>query len=110
MMANAADTATSSQPKLRSSRDATRSVRPCFSRGTVQAYVVLAISLPVKSVITVIGISGSTRRGSFNAALLRALAQAAPEGAEVRIESIAEIPLYNGDEETAHGVPAPWRA
>lgn len=57
--------------------------------------------------ITVIGISGSTRRGSFNAALLRALAQAAPEGAEVRIESIAEVPLYNGDEETAHGVPPP---
>jgi chromate reductase len=57
--------------------------------------------------ITVIGISGSTRRGSFNGSLLRALAQAAPEGAEVRIESIAEIPLYNGDDETAHGVPAP---
>lgn len=56
--------------------------------------------------ITVIGISGSTRRGSFNGALLRALAQAAPEGAEVRIESIAEIPLYNGDEEAAHGIPA----
>lgn len=67
----------------------------------------MANSLPVKSVITVIGISGSTRRGSFNGSLLRALAQAAPEGAEVRIESIAEIPLYNGDEETAHGVPAP---
>jgi chromate reductase len=57
--------------------------------------------------ITVIGISGSTRRGSFNGSLLRALAQAAPEGAEVRIESIAGIPLYNGDDETAHGVPAP---
>src|SRR5262245_12570317 len=28
-----------------------------------------------------------------------------PEGSELRIESIAAIPLYNGDEEAAHGVP-----
>ena len=55
--------------------------------------------------ITLIGISGSTRRGSFNASLLRALAQAVPDGAEVRIESIAEIPLYNADEEAARGIP-----
>lgn len=57
--------------------------------------------------LTIIGISGSTRRGSFNASLLRALAAAAPQDAQVRIESIAAIPLYNGDEEVAHGVPEP---
>src|SRR3954464_13798094 len=57
--------------------------------------------------LTIIGISGSTRRGSFNSSLLRALAAAAPQGAEVRIESIAAIPLYNGDDETAHGIPEP---
>jgi chromate reductase, NAD(P)H dehydrogenase (quinone) len=57
--------------------------------------------------ITLVGISGSVRRGSFNGQLLRALAQAAPDGLQVRIESIAEIPLYNGDEEAAHGVPGP---
>jgi chromate reductase len=56
-------------------------------------------------VLTLIGISGSTRRGSFNSSLLRALAAAAPGDAQVRIESIAAIPLYNGDEEAAHGVP-----
>lgn len=55
--------------------------------------------------ITVIGISGSMRRGSFNSALLRAAAAAMPAGAELRIESIAAIPLYNGDEEVAHGIP-----
>jgi chromate reductase len=55
--------------------------------------------------LTIIGISGSTRRASFNSALLRALAAAAPQDAEVRIESIAAIPLYNGDEEATRGVP-----
>ena len=55
--------------------------------------------------ITVIGLSGSTRRESFNSALLRAAAAAMPAGAELRIESIGAIPLYNGDEEAAHGIP-----
>ena len=55
--------------------------------------------------LTIVGISGSTRRGSFNTSLLRALAAASPEGAQLRIESIAAIPLYNGDEEAAHGIP-----
>lgn len=57
--------------------------------------------------ITIVGFSGSTRQGSFNAALLRAAAAAAPEGARLTIESIAAIPLYNGDEEAAHGIPPP---
>ena len=55
----------------------------------------------------IVGISGSTRRGSFNSALLRAAAAAMPAGAELRIESIAAIPLYNGDEEAARGIPQP---
>lgn len=57
--------------------------------------------------ITIVGISGSTRRASLNGALLRAAAAAMPDGAELRIESIAAIPLYNGDEEAAHGIPEP---
>ena len=57
--------------------------------------------------ITIVGISGSTRRESLNSALLRAAASAVPAGAELRIESIAAIPLYNGDEEAAHGIPEP---
>src|SRR5690606_19340537 len=56
---------------------------------------------------TIIGLAGSLRPDSYNAALLRAAARAMPEGAMLRIESIAGIPLYNGDEEASHGVPAP---
>src|SRR5262249_21023342 len=52
----------------------------------------------------IVGISGSTRRGSFNSALLRAAASSLPQGAQLRIESIASIPLYNGDE-AARGIP-----
>jgi NAD(P)H-dependent FMN reductase len=58
----------------------------------------------------IIGISGSTRRGSFNSALLRAAAAAMPQGAQMRIESIAGIPLYDGDGEAAHGIPEPVKA
>jgi NAD(P)H-dependent FMN reductase len=36
---------------------------------------------------------------------LRALAAHAPSDCEIRIESIADIPLYNGDDEAANGVP-----
>ena len=55
--------------------------------------------------ITLIGVSGSTRKASFNSAVLRAAAALMPADSELRIESIAGIPLYNGDEEDAHGVP-----
>lgn len=53
-----------------------------------------------------IGFSGSLRKGSFNAALLRAAAAAMPDGSRLQIMSIAAFPLYNADDETAHGVPA----
>lgn len=53
----------------------------------------------------IIGISGSLRRGSFNSALLRAAVELMPEGSELRIETIEGVPLYNGDVETAEGIP-----
>ncbi len=53
----------------------------------------------------IIGISGSLRRGSFNTHLLRAAQALLPADAELVIESIADIPLYNFDEETQHGIP-----
>src|SRR3979490_2989369 len=55
--------------------------------------------------ISVMGLSGSLRRGSYNAAVLRAAASLMPSDSELRIESIAGIPLYDGDDEAAHGVP-----
>jgi NAD(P)H-dependent FMN reductase len=55
---------------------------------------------------TIIGIAGSLREKSFNAALLRAAAGLAPAGTTIGIESIRGIPLYDGDVETASGIPA----
>jgi chromate reductase, NAD(P)H dehydrogenase (quinone) len=55
---------------------------------------------------TLIGISGSLRKGSYNAALLRAAVLLAPEQLRVEIASISQIPLYDGDVE-ASGIPAP---
>ena len=55
---------------------------------------------------TIIGLSGSLRQGSYNSALLRAAGRLMPEGAELRIETIRGIPLYDGDVEAAEGVPA----
>jgi chromate reductase len=54
---------------------------------------------------TIIGISGSLRRASFNTALLRAAVEMMPAGSKLKIESIEGIPLYNGDVEAAEGIP-----
>jgi chromate reductase, NAD(P)H dehydrogenase (quinone) len=55
---------------------------------------------------TILGLSGSLRKASFNAGLLRAAAEAAPEGTEIVIGSIHDVPLYDGDLEVATGLPA----
>src|SRR6516164_8941401 len=55
----------------------------------------------------IIGISGSLRHGSYNTALIRAAALLMPEGAQLQIESIRSIPLYDGDLEAAEGIPPP---
>src|SRR5229473_965189 len=53
----------------------------------------------------ILGISGSLRKGSYNAALLRAAKEAAPDGSRVEIASIRGIPLYDGDVEAESGIP-----
>lgn len=53
-----------------------------------------------------VGFSGSLRKGSFNTALLRAAAAMMPAGSRLEIASIGAFPLYNGDDEAAHGIPA----
>ena len=55
---------------------------------------------------TVIGLSGSLRKGSFNSALLRAAAALSPPELKIEIATIAGIPLYDGDVERESGVPA----
>jgi chromate reductase len=60
--------------------------------------------------ITVLGIAGSLRRGSYNAAALRAAAELAPEGVTVEIfEGLREIPPYDEDVKQ-QGFPAPAEA
>ena len=54
---------------------------------------------------TLIGISGSLRRQSFNSALLRAAVTLMPNGATLEIAGIHDIPLYNADVES-EGIPA----
>lgn len=55
--------------------------------------------------ITIAGISGSLRKHSFNAGLLRAAAEAVPDGCSLKIGSIHGIPLYNADAEESDGIP-----
>ena len=56
--------------------------------------------------VTIVGLAGSLRRGSFNRALLRAAQELAPPGLTIDIFDLVEVPLYNGDVE-AQGDPPP---
>ena len=61
---------------------------------------------------TIIGISGSLRKGSFNTAFLNAAVQLAPESCRIEVEYIGRIPLYDGDIEAPEGIPsvvAQWK-
>jgi NAD(P)H-dependent FMN reductase len=60
----------------------------------------------IAQVIKLVGIAGSLRRQSFNGALLAAAAQSMPEGAQLEIVPIRDIPLYNADVEAESGIPA----
>lgn len=53
----------------------------------------------------IVGIAGSLRSGSYNAALLRAAAEVAPEGVEIDARTIRGVPVYDGDLEAAEGIP-----
>lgn len=54
---------------------------------------------------TILGLSGSLRRASFNSGLLRAARDTAPDGVTIVIGDISGVPLYDGDKEAAHGTP-----
>lgn len=55
--------------------------------------------------ITVLGIAGSLRSGSYNASALREAVRLAPDGVRIEVADIADIPLYNEDV-YATGFPA----
>lgn len=61
------------------------------------------------SPLRVLGFAGSLRAASYNRALLRAAQERAPEGLQIEIFDLADIPLYNGDVEEK-GDPAPVAA
>ena len=52
----------------------------------------------------ILGISGSLRSGSFNTRALRAAQLLVPEGSELDIHTLHDIPLYNADLES-EGIP-----
>jgi NAD(P)H-dependent FMN reductase len=54
----------------------------------------------------IIAISGSLRKDSFNTRLARLLETVADDPLEVDVADLHGIPLYNGDEEEAHGIPS----
>ncbi len=49
--------------------------------------------------LKVLGFAGSLRKGSYNRAALRAAKGLAPEGMQIEIFNLDNIPLYNGDVE-----------
>jgi NAD(P)H-dependent FMN reductase len=53
-----------------------------------------------------VGLSGSLRKASYNAALLRAAIEVAPAGCEILAASVHGIPLYDADAEASDGLPA----
>jgi chromate reductase len=62
--------------------------------------------MPARGGLTVLGIAGSLRAGSYNKALLRAAVELVPERMTLEIFDIAPIPLYSGDVEAAGFPPA----
>lgn len=56
--------------------------------------------------VKITAFAGSLRSGSYNRGLLRAAVELAPEGMEIEIRALDEIPFYDADVE-AEGVPDP---
>jgi len=50
--------------------------------------------------ITILGVPGSLRRGSYNRSALRVAQQLVPSGARLEVAEIGQLPLYNQDLET----------
>ncbi len=55
--------------------------------------------------LTILGISGSLRRASFNTGALRAAADVAPPGVAVELAELRDIPLYDEDLRLERGFP-----
>jgi chromate reductase len=60
--------------------------------------------------IRILGLSGSLRAQSYNTALLRAAQALVADTVQLDIATLHGIPLYDADDEQAHGAPAAVRA
>ena len=52
--------------------------------------------------MNIIAISGSLRKGSYNTMLLKEFSKLAPEGMQIEILEIGNLPLYNSDDEATY--------
>lgn len=59
---------------------------------------------------TILAISGSLRKASYNTGLLNAAKQVAPKDVAIDARTLHGVPLYDGDLETAEGVPPAVKA
>lgn len=59
---------------------------------------------------TILALSGSLRKASFNTGLARAAEAVAPTGVTVEARTLHGVPLYDGDLEAAQGAPAAVKA
>jgi len=78
--------------------------RLAFAQHAFEEFPYLEVSMPL-----FLGICGSLRKNSYNAALLRAYEVRLPPDTELEIASIDDLPLYNEDVRQV-GFPLPWRA
>lgn len=58
--------------------------------------------------LTVVGIAGSLRRGSYNRGLIQAAVDLAPADMRITVHDLGELPMFNADVE-AQGDPDPVR-
>jgi len=56
--------------------------------------------------MNILAITGALRKDSYNTQLLKAVQVLAPKDMEIELVTLHGIPLYDGDEEDKHGVPA----
>ena len=56
--------------------------------------------------MNILAITGALRKDSYNTQLLKAVQELASKDMEIELVTLHGIPLYDGDEEDKHGVPA----
>ena len=55
--------------------------------------------------LDIVAFSGSLRKGSYNTMLVKTVASMAPVSMKVELLTLKGIPLYDGDDEAALGIP-----